>query len=353
VTAAVSDIVFPAVGDTHRTRVVLDERPGAYRWWYFDAISDDGETSLVAIFFVGSVFSPYYAARLARGEAPSPREHVAVNVALYRHGKPFAWAFSEYGAERLNIEGESERNIGSGRVAIAGSWFERRRDGSILVHIDERRTLTGKPLAGSLLVTPQNARIAVSSVKLASDRHEWRPVAPHARVVARFDEPGLAFDGAGYHDENWGSEPPARAMASWSWGRVHHADRTRIFFDTLSRSGHRKLVVFDSVSGSHVAWPSPRKVRVSARSWLLPVPFAFEAGSREDGRNIVLGPPRLIERAPFYARFHAEFPHPAGRASSIGLGEHVDFTRFSDPIVRRMIALRIARPDRDDRGLLP
>ena len=35
--------------------------PGGYRWWYIDAVSDDGLHGLTLIAFVGSVFSPYYA----------------------------------------------------------------------------------------------------------------------------------------------------------------------------------------------------------------------------------------------------------------------------------------------------
>ncbi len=36
--------------------------PGGYAWWYVDGISADGEDAITVIAFVGSVFSPYYAA---------------------------------------------------------------------------------------------------------------------------------------------------------------------------------------------------------------------------------------------------------------------------------------------------
>ena len=57
--------------------------PGGYRWWYVDALSDDGQHGLTLIGFIGSVFSPYYAwARGASGLAEA-ENHVALNVALY------------------------------------------------------------------------------------------------------------------------------------------------------------------------------------------------------------------------------------------------------------------------------
>ena len=60
----------------------LPTRSGAYRWWYLDAVSDDGRDGLVVIFFSGSVFSPYYAARLRAGEPALPSEHRSMGVAF-------------------------------------------------------------------------------------------------------------------------------------------------------------------------------------------------------------------------------------------------------------------------------
>jgi len=37
-----------------------DKKAGAYEWWYFDAVSDDGRETLVVIFLDGFIFSPRY-----------------------------------------------------------------------------------------------------------------------------------------------------------------------------------------------------------------------------------------------------------------------------------------------------
>jgi hypothetical protein len=40
------------------------KEPGSYEWWYFDAVTDDERYSIVAIWFSGFPFSPYYLQRL-------------------------------------------------------------------------------------------------------------------------------------------------------------------------------------------------------------------------------------------------------------------------------------------------
>ena len=68
--------------------------PSGYRWWYLDGLSADGQRGLTVIAFVGSVFSPYYAAARRRQEAVAPARFCAINVALYGPNRT-AWAMTE------------------------------------------------------------------------------------------------------------------------------------------------------------------------------------------------------------------------------------------------------------------
>ena len=78
-----------------------------YAWWYVDALSDDGAHALTLIAFIGSVFSPYYAA--ARRRAPAdPEQHVAFNVALYGAGTD-RWAMTERGRQHLQRDADHLR----------------------------------------------------------------------------------------------------------------------------------------------------------------------------------------------------------------------------------------------------
>ena len=52
--------------------------PGSQEWWYFDALSDDGNDVLVVILFAGLPFDPAYGVAARRhlkgpGPAPGPR----------------------------------------------------------------------------------------------------------------------------------------------------------------------------------------------------------------------------------------------------------------------------------------
>jgi hypothetical protein len=46
-----------------------------YRWWYLDALSDDGAHGITIIAFLGTVFSPWYA--FARARDALPRSAIA------------------------------------------------------------------------------------------------------------------------------------------------------------------------------------------------------------------------------------------------------------------------------------
>jgi carotenoid 1,2-hydratase len=314
-----------------------DERSGAYRWWYFDALSDDERSAFSAIFLLGSIFSPSYAARLARGEEARPHDHVGTSFVYYRRGELPIFCFSEYGADRLARSTHG--------VRIARSSFERERDGAIVVRIEETRVALRAPVRATFRFDPREPSITARPVHLSGREHAWHGIVPRARVVGQV-EGGPGFEGTGYHDTNFGSEPPARLLASWSWGRVHDRDGTNVFFDVKTVDGRRSHEHFLTGGVRRTAVLPPRVERPSLRSFLLPTRRRFEA---EPGRT--LSRVRPLERGPFYTRFVADFPTAHGVRA--GIGEHIDFARLEHPFVRSMIALRLARPDLDEWGTLP
>ena len=70
--------------------------PDGYAWWYVDALSDDGRHALTIIAFVGSVFSPYYAAARRRGAGRPARPRGDQRGAVRRHGAR-RWTMTERG----------------------------------------------------------------------------------------------------------------------------------------------------------------------------------------------------------------------------------------------------------------
>ena len=326
-------------------------RPGGYAWWYFDAVSDDGARALTAIFFVGSVFSPDYAARVRRGEPARAEEHLGVNLALYDRGRKRAWVMSEYGERALG-------GVGDGGPRIGESGIERDGD-KLRVTVRERSAPfllalagVGARVEGTFDVEP-HARpldpVEIAPADRAHERHLWHVLVPRARIRVRFTRPDFAFDGVGYHDVNAGDGRLERAFASWSWARFHESDRTTIVYATHERSGASRAVVVDAPDGGPAAARTATLLPEGERAplpWGLSMPrwFAVEDGARA----LRCRPTQLLEAAPFYARYAATLeqrnqPTVEGVRQITGVGEYLDLDRFSDRGIQFLLRFKMRR----------
>jgi carotenoid 1,2-hydratase len=292
--------------------------PGGYAWWYFDALSDDGQRGLTAIFFRGSVFSPSYAARVRRGAMPSADEHLGVNLALYERGRQVAWVMSEYGAHEL-------KHASSSGLTIAGSSLESGR--GVRLAIDERSAPffaslagVGAPVRGVVEIDPGPG--GPSSTLVGSDgvAHHWRVLSRRARVRVRMEKPDFSFDGEGYHDTNRGDGRLEASFARWSWARFHApSGRTTILYSVQDRAGGRQaLVVDDDQVRTVTAADGPLR----RAAWGLDLPRWFSVDEQ-----LRCTPRDLLEAAPFYARYTGELAGPQGTVAR-GIGEYLDLDRF-------------------------
>ena len=141
--------------------------PSGYRWWYVDALSDDGQYGLTVIAFIGSVFSPYYA---WSGWA-DPFNHCAVNVALYGP-RGARWAMTERGRKSLKRTRD---------VLLIGPSSLEWRNGALTIRLNEIAAPLPKPIRGEIVVEP----LAINTKEFTLEtkgNHIWRPIAPVARV---------------------------------------------------------------------------------------------------------------------------------------------------------------------------
>jgi carotenoid 1,2-hydratase len=317
---------FPAAPDADGRVAPGFDRPvggdGGYAWWYVDALSDDGVHGLTLIAFIGSVFSPYYAWR----DWADPFAHCAINLALYRlDGKAGRWAMTERTAADLTRDAD--------HFALKASSL--RWDGAVLhVVIDE----TTAPIPGRLRGTIRLIPTVVTSHRQTLDaagRHRWRPIAPRARVEARFTDPAVAWSGDGYFDANDGDEPLERAFSRWHWGRAHRRDDLRLFYDVDRRAdGSMRTALHVAHDGSVAPCESPPRARLPNGFWGVGRTGWADAG----GHARII---RTLEDAPFYLR--SAVGAPLHGETCVMMHESLDLDRLRSPIVRAMLPVRMPR----------
>lgn len=293
-----------------------------YRWWYVDAVSDDGNHGLTVIAFIGSVFSPYYAWARRRGHG-DPYNHCALNVALYGR-KPTGWMMTERGRQSLQLR-EDRLTIGPSSLYWNGS--------ELTIEFDEITVPIPKRVRGSLTVKPE----FMTPVPYALDetgRHLWWPIAPRSAVTLELDNPEGNWTGQGYLDSNWGEAPLETDFIRWNWSRTHTDGGATVFYDLSPRSGaENRLALAFGPSGTH-AIEAPPRVKLARSKWGIPRETRADAESRPVVQQ-------SLEDAPFYARSLVGFDINGVRLQSIH--ESLNLDRFASPFVQWMLPFRMPR----------
>ena len=301
---------------------------GGYRWWYLDALSDDGRQGLTIIFFVGSVFSPYYAAARRRGAA-DPLAHVAVNVGLYTPSGR-RWTMTERDRQALKRD-QASLCIGPSTLRVGPDGLE--------LELDE-------------VTAPLPTRVR-GHVRLHAERtdgrwfelgtsgcHQWQSVAPVARIEVALEEPRLRWSGSAYVDGNRGSEPLEDGFNSWQWCRATTDDgRTLVFYDYVERDdGPGRLALQSGPDGMLVPMPDPPAVRALPRTgWGL-------ARGIRSGRPEFASVLRTLEDGPFYARSLVRL-NALGHDLT-GVHESLSLDRFRRRWVQTLLPVRMPRRGR-------
>ena len=296
----------------------LEVPEDGYRWWYLDAVSDDGRHALVIIAFVGSVFSPYYYSARQRGLG-RPENHCAINVALYGPGG--RWSMTERGEAQLSRD-SAHFQVGPSHIA----W----RDDRMEFTLRERCTPFGQALKGRVLAWPEaDCGLDVRLDPLG--RHQWRPWSPHATVEVDLESPKLRWRGKGYLDANAGSEPLESAFRTWDWSRTEREDGLRLHYEVRYPSGDERLLCY----------------QVNPDGGFQVVEASAAQPQRRTGWGLRRGPRpgheisgiRGLEDTPFYSRSLFEGP-AEGRHT---VHEHLDMNRFEAGWVRFLLPFRMPR----------
>lgn len=306
-----------------------------YQWWYIDALSDDARFGLTIIVFVGSVFSPYYAAARRRGPT-DPGNHCAINAVLYNPGGRKVWALTERGRSNL-LRDEEHLQVGPSAI----HW----KDRQISVTIDEVAVPLPRRLRGKVhLELP-----AISSDDYAIDhrgRHRWWPVSPTCRVSVDLLDPRLSWQGEGYFDSNRGSEPLEAGFSGWDWSRATLADGGSLV-QYLSRpldpaAPARSLALrFDAAGRAEPVTPPAAAALPTTAIWRIPRQTGTEA---PDASRVL----RTLEDTPFYARSMLETQLLGERVTAFH--ESLSLVRFRQRWVQALLPFRMPRHTRPVRG---
>lgn len=299
-----------------------------YLWWYLDALSEDGRHGLTCIIFVGSVFSPYYAA--SSGDRPA--NHANINLALYGPDRR-RWVMTE------RPETSIERTPDRYRLARSSVRWQ---DGRLIYEVDEWANPLPRPVRGQMIVTPRVRPERMFRLD-GEGRHVWQPVAPVCDVTVEFDQPRLAWRGTGYLDSNQGIEPLAAGFRNWHWSRMHRqalgraGHETLICYDAVERRGHRK-VLFLRIGPDGVIRPLPpaRALPLAGTVWRIDRLGHSDSGLPGSARVV-----RTFEDTPFYARSQIEAT--LGGVTATGFHESLDLDRFSAPWVQFLLPFRMPR----------
>lgn len=324
------------------------KKAGAYEWWYFDAVSDDGRETLVVIFLDGFIFSPRYNRHVKKylsgarsvhdGYAPKPGDFPAVAVSLYRDGRLVWRAINEYeprdfvaqinrpacciGSNSFELETAAGENVY--RLQLDCSLRGKRKLQASLAWIVEDGDFTSGDEA--------EARGGVTSA------HEWNLVAPRCRVTGMINVIGRnggrdkrEWTGTGYHDHNLDTRWMPATIAEWQWGRAHFADATAIFYRYREQENASITTRLYVVCGGELKMYEPQFVASKWRRHFfgLRYPRAIEmsADEDEDAQQILrptlrIDQRNIVDSSFFYLRFTGE--------AELDLG---------DGVVRRAVAV--------------
>ncbi len=297
-----------------------------YRWWYIDAVSDDGQHGLTIIAFIGSVFSPYYARARRRGLG-DPRNHCALNIALYQRGQG-RWALTERGSADLQTSAQ--------RLEIGPSSL-RWEDGQLVVRIAERCTPWLHRLEGELRLDGP-FREDLDFALDPHGRHHWGPIAPATRAHLHLTHPQVRWSGDAYLDSNAGSVPLEQDFQRWHWSRQTCPDgSTEVYYDVDRRDGGTTLLrVRVAPQGAAESLPAPARANLPGTGWQLQRMSRLPAGSTQ----VV----RTLEDTPFYARSLLRVDQTtAGSEPGLVMHESLDLDRFDRAWVQCLLPFRMPR----------
>jgi len=312
-----------------------NQASGAYEWWYFDALSDNGSEAIAIWFLDNAVSSPRYNRKLNTGgeiaaSSPPSDRFPAVFFAFYKDGKPVFRAFNEFSIRDLIADTISPACT----IGQSGFRFDAAPYGSGY-SLEIRSSLTrGYTLEAKFEWVSIESNLLRTDGGYDPDCHIWNVVAPRSDVSGRislFDKKGREktvyhFRGTGYHDHESDSRWFADTITERHWGRAHFADSTAVFQKLIENSGVSSNKLMLVKDGRMIE----RDVRCEEQNFIRDK-FGIKFPSRitlvsDDNIRLRIKPIKVIDSSFYNLRFTSEMTlalRDGKPRKSIGLTELV------------------------------
>ncbi len=192
-----------------------------------------------------------------------------------------------------------------------------------------------KPIKGSITFRPQAITEKVFDID-AKGHQRWWPIAPLGRVSVDLSHSGLKWEGHGYLDSNWGTEPLEKAFINWDWARgTMPSGESIILYDSIRRDGTDEcLALAISPKGEINHLEKPQVSALPAGFW----------GVKRRGHHDRDEKPQVLqtlEDGPFYTRSIVRTVL-GGRGVDL-MHESLSGDRFASPLVKMMLPFRMPR----------
>ncbi len=307
-------------------------RPGAYEWWYFDALSADGKTGIVVIFYEGNPFSRRYINDQKRNNGSGANEFPAVSISVYKNDKPIYYSFTEFAGDKAIFKA-NRPYVQIGQHRMEGSA----KNNEIIYNLKLQEKLPSDiSIDGELRYkSPEYSKYLLNNHSQKDISHRWNLVQIRADVEGsvRCHFPkkqtiDITFKGNGYHDHNIGFEPMKKSFKEWYWGRFHFEDSTLIYYLLKKKLPKQYAWLIDNKSGEILSSFGSIKQKESSRN-LFGLYSARKLLLKNKRTEVLIQQRKLLDNGPFYQRFCSDVFMKTGRQNRVETGS--GFTEYLSP----------------------
>ncbi len=322
--------------------------PGAYEWWYFDAVSNDGRTKFVIIFYEGNPFSRRYINRQENTHDAYAKEFPAISISVYQNDQPVYYSFTEVEPNNATFSDDVPF------VQIGNHMMEAQEQaGDLQYRIELNEELaSGDSIEADITFTSNgqiNESVALPLEK--SGHHVWNIIQPSAQVSGEIvctadgqNQTLIPFEGTGYHDHNMGNEPLKEQFEDWYWGRFHFPDHTFIYYamDNIEQETYGWLI--ENYTGN-VVQEYKRMQRSDTSMTLYGLMTDRKLTFSSPDSEILVQQARLLDNGPFYQRYSSdvflEIPSQNVLESVEGVSEYICPPRIYNKLFWPLTNMRI------------